>query len=53
MRIGKNMQQLLTFARKYPGWHTYRTDRTTTATVRRLVKVGLLKVNQYGQFSAV
>lgn len=42
---------MVTFARKYKGWHTYALDRLTLAHLTLNIKRGLLKVNQYRQFS--
>ena len=53
MRIGKNMFNVLTFARAYPGWHTYIKDRATKNAVERLRKLGLIRINGFGQFQAI
>ena len=52
VQIGKNMKHALNFAQKYPGWHEYsRWHKPTILAIERLQRLGLIKVNQFRQFS--
>lgn len=42
--VGENQCNLLTFAEKYQGWHTYKQDRPTKAAVRALQGKGYIEV---------
>ena len=44
--IGKNQCNLLSFAEKYRGWHTFKKDRTTIAAISRLQQKGYIEVIQ-------
>lgn len=48
--MGKDMKQLLAFATKHPGWHSWAKNRATYDAVRRLCKQGYLIVNKFQQF---
>ena len=48
--MGKNMKQMLSFARQYNGWHSWAKDRTTCDAVRRLQEQGFIEINNYRQF---
>ena len=48
--MGRNMQHLMSFALKYPGWHSYQKDRPTVSALRSLVSRGLIRVNEYNHF---
>lgn len=48
--MGKNILRLLKFAVRYPGWHSFGKDRSTTDSVRVLAGHGLIEINQYRQF---
>lgn len=41
---GENQCNLLDFAFKYPGWHTFAKDRATRNAVAGLVRRGLIEV---------
>lgn len=53
MRLGKNMEHALNFARKYSGWHTYANDATTKSAIQRLEKQGMVEVNEFNQFRGI
>lgn len=42
--VGKNQCNLLDFAFKYKGWHTYKQDKATKAAVTALQSKGCLEV---------
>jgi hypothetical protein len=42
--IGKNQCNLLEFAYKYPGWHTFKQNRSTLNAVRALEKKGYITI---------
>ena len=48
--IGKNQCELLEFAERYRGWHSYSQDRSTLRAVEGLVRRGCIEVNNYEQF---
>lgn len=48
--IGKNQCNVLDFAFKYQGWHSYSKDKPTMQALNALIKRGCLIVNQYEQF---
>ena len=50
---GKNQCHLLSFAEKFPGWHTYAKDRATLAALEGLKRKGYIETNQHGQFRMV
>lgn len=41
---GKNQSNLLEFAHKYPGWHTFGKDRAARKAIAGLVRRGLIEV---------
>ena len=48
------MKHALTFAKRYPGWHTWDTRcRATIGAIRRLEKRGLIETNKHGQFKRI
>ena len=49
-RFGHHQKHVLEFAFNNPGWHTFHKDRTTIQAINSLVKLGLVEVNEYGQF---
>jgi hypothetical protein len=51
--IGKHQVNLLGFAHKYKGWHSFAGDAITRKTVKTLEKKGYLEVNQFEQFRFV
>ena len=53
MKLDKNMKRVLNFATKYPGLHTFAKDRPTVNAITKLAKLGLIKINNYHQFSLV
>jgi hypothetical protein len=42
--IGKNQVQLLGFAEKYKGWHTFKQDKATRNAINTLKNKGYLEV---------
>ena len=54
LRLGKHMQTALLFANSYPGWHSfYSLVRSTRDPIKRLVKRGLIEVNEFNQFRSI
>lgn len=50
-RIGKNMKHAIEFFSKYEGWHSVNMSRKADRkAVERLVKMGLLKKNEFNQY---
>ena len=49
-KLGKLQVAALKFAKKYPGWHTYAKDSTTTRVIDSLQAKKLIDTNQYRQF---
>ena len=47
---GKHQVNLLGFAYKYPGWHSFADDNLTKKVVLALQKKGYIEVNQFEQF---
>ena len=45
LKIGKQEQAILNFARKYPGWHGFNPRKHTADVVRRLSKKGLIELS--------
>ena len=45
LKIGKQEQALLNFAKKYPGWHGFNPRKHTADVVRRLAKKGLIELS--------
>ena len=43
---GKNQCHLLDFAYRFPGWHSYKTDRPTLQAIAGLERKGLLEVSR-------
>lgn len=52
-KIGKNMKNALDFVNKYSGWHSFGKDRKTVNAIKRLEKIGLVKVNEFSQFRKI
>lgn len=51
MIIGKNMRHALNFVTNYPKkWHSFSADRATKEAVNKLLKLGLVEINEYHQF---
>ena len=48
--MGRHQLRLLKFAIRFKGWHGYGTDTATLRTIKSLVHLGLLEVNEYRQF---
>jgi hypothetical protein len=48
--IGKHQVNLLGFAEKYRGWHSYTLDPNTLNAVNALVRKGCLETNSFNQF---
>lgn len=48
--IGKNQCNLLDFAFKYPGLHSYSSDKSTLNAINGLIKRGCIVINQHNQF---
>lgn len=49
--LGPNMIKALAFAANNPGWHTFnRKHRPTVQAIMRLVRRGLVEVNEFFQF---
>lgn len=51
MKLGKNEKHAYEFVKKYPGWHGFDNDRTTKNAIKSLLRKGLIKVNEFNQFS--
>jgi hypothetical protein len=48
--IGKNQCNMLDFAYKYHGWHSYASDKSTMRALNGLIKRGAIVINNYNQF---
>lgn len=48
---GQGQIDLIKFAVKYPGWHTFATDSDTVGVVCATQNLGIISVNDYCQFS--
>lgn len=48
--IGKNQCNLLDFAFKYQGWHSYAEDKPTLKAISGLLKRGCIVLNEHNQF---
>lgn len=48
--IGKNQCNLLNFAFKYQGWHSYSKDNKTLTAINGLLKRGCIVLNNHNQF---
>ena len=47
----KSQQKLIKFALKYADkWHTFADDRETVGIVCSTANLGIIKINDYGQF---
>jgi len=43
-------KSMLSFAREYPGWHSFSQDVLTLRAAKGLAKKGLIEINEFGQF---
>lgn len=43
--MGQNIVNVLKFAIRYPGWHSYATDRSTVDAVNTLAKHDILELS--------
>ena len=48
--VGKHQVNMLMFAEKYQGWHSYTTDKTTLRALNGLLKRGSIVINDNLQF---
>jgi hypothetical protein len=48
-----DMKKALEFARKYNQWHSFANDYKTKKAINNLVKLNLVKVNEFNQFIGV
>jgi len=51
--LGYCQQQLLTFAKKCNGWHSYSKDYETVRVAKSLEKRGCIELNSFYQFRLV
>jgi hypothetical protein len=48
--VGKYQVNMLQFAEKYRGWHSYASDKTTLRALNGLIKRGSIVINNNQQF---
>lgn len=48
--VGKHQVNMLQFAEKYRGWHSYASDKTTLKALNGLLKRGSIVINDNHQF---
>jgi hypothetical protein len=48
--VGKYQVNMLQFAEKYQGWHSYANDKTTLRALNGLLKRGSIVINNHNQF---
>ena len=48
--VGKYQVNMLEFAEKYQGWHSYASDKTTLKALNGLIKRGSIVINNNQQF---
>ena len=48
--VGKHQINMLMFAEKYQGWHSYSEDKTTLKALNGLLKRGSIVINDNLQF---
>lgn len=48
--IDFNQKDMIQFASKYPGWHSFAKDKRTVEHLCANVNLGILKINQFDQF---
>lgn len=53
VKLGKHQQKMYNFIKGVNGWHTYSWDSMTVNIVESLVARGLVKTNEFHQFSKV
>lgn len=50
MKATFNQKDMIGFALKYPGWHSFARDKLTVEHVCANVNLGILEINQFNQF---
>jgi hypothetical protein len=50
---GKNQCNLLDFAYKYPGWHSYSSDKPTMRALNGLIARNCIVINEHNQFRII
>jgi hypothetical protein len=48
--VGRHQVNMLEFAYKYQGWHSYSEDKTTLRALNGLLKRGSIIINEHKQF---
>ena len=47
----QNIIDLWKFCKKYPNkWHTFKTDKDTKSAINSLLKLRIVKINEFNQF---